>query len=110
MKVGLNLELNQEIEVSPGIKIAKKSFESLIREKSKEIQLIYLHPEGKDIRELEIRDNIALILGDHIGISRKTEKLIERLKAEKVSLGKKIYLASHAIVIANYELDRRWLK
>jgi tRNA (pseudouridine54-N1)-methyltransferase len=110
LKFGLNLELNQEIEVSPGIKIAKKSFESLIKEKSKEMQLIYLHPEGKDIRELEIRENVAFILGDHIGISRKTERLIERLKAEKVSLGKKIYLASHAIVIANYELDRRWLK
>ncbi|MGC8812614.1 MAG: tRNA (pseudouridine(54)-N(1))-methyltransferase TrmY [Candidatus Aenigmatarchaeota archaeon] len=110
LEVGLNLGLEQEINVSPGIKVAKKSFESLIKEKSKETQLLYLHPEGKDIREIEIKENVAFILGDHIGIARKTEKLIERLNIEKVSLGSKIYLASHAIVIANYELDRRWLK
>lgn len=110
LKAGLCLELNQEIEVSPGIKVAKKSFESLVKEKSKEMQLIYLHPKGKDVREMEIKENVAFILGDHVGIARKTEKLLERLKVEKVSLGKTIYLASHAIIIANYELDRRWSK
>ncbi|MEM5800911.1 MAG: tRNA (pseudouridine(54)-N(1))-methyltransferase TrmY [Candidatus Aenigmatarchaeota archaeon] len=110
LKLGANLKLNEELEISPGIKVAKKSFESLIREKIGKMQVLYLHPKGKDIREMEIEENVAFILGDHIGIARKTEKLMERLNVEKVSLGKTIYLASHAIVIVNYELDKRWLK
>ncbi len=108
LRKGLDLKLNEEREVSPGIKIAKKSFESLIKEKCKERQVFYLHPEGKDIRDIKMKENVAFIVGDHIGIPRKTEKLMERLKIQKVSLGKKIYLASHAIVITNYELDRRF--
>ena len=110
LRIGLNLQLNQEIEVSPGIKIAKRSFESIIKEKSKKMQLLYLHPEGKDIKDIKIERDVAFILGDHVGIPKKTERLIERVKAERVSLGKRVYLASHAIVIANYELDRRWLE
>ncbi|MCS7106262.1 MAG: tRNA (pseudouridine(54)-N(1))-methyltransferase TrmY [Candidatus Aenigmarchaeota archaeon] len=110
LRIGLNLKLDQEIEVSPGIKVVKRSFESLIKEKVKEMQVLYLHPEGKDIKEIEIKENVAFIVGDHVGIARKTEKLMERLNIQKVSLGKVIYLASHAIVITNYELDRRWLK
>ncbi|MFH8132181.1 MAG: tRNA (pseudouridine(54)-N(1))-methyltransferase TrmY, partial [Candidatus Aenigmatarchaeota archaeon] len=110
LRLGLNLKLNEEIEVSPGIKVAKKSFETLIKEKIKETQVLYLHPKGKDIKEVEAKEKVAFVLGDHVGIARKTEKLMERLGIEKVSLGKTIYLASHAIVIVNYELDRRWLK
>ncbi len=107
LKKGLNLKMNEEVEVWSGIKIAKKSFESLVKEKAKEFQLIYLHPKGKDIREFEFKEKVCFVLGDHIGIPRKTEKLLDRIGAERVSLGPKVYLASHCITIVNYELDRR---
>lgn len=107
LKKGLNLKFNEEINVWSGIKVAKRGFESLIKEKAKESQLIYLHPKGKDIKEFEFKENICFVLGDHIGIPRKTEKFLDRVGAERISLGNKVYLASHCITIVNYELDRR---
>jgi tRNA pseudouridine-54 N-methylase len=47
------------------------------------------------------------VLGDHKGLPKKTESLLERIGAEKVSVGKITYLASHVIVICHNELDRR---
>jgi tRNA (pseudouridine54-N1)-methyltransferase len=105
---GYNLNLNEEIKVSPGIKIVKKSFEQLIKEKLKTVKLFYLHPKGKDIRKVEFEGNICFILGDHLGLPIATEKLLKRLKIEKISLGKIEYLASSCIAICNYELDRRF--
>ncbi|MFH7882289.1 MAG: tRNA (pseudouridine(54)-N(1))-methyltransferase TrmY [Candidatus Aenigmatarchaeota archaeon] len=107
LKKGLELKLNEESYVWNGIKIVKRSFESLVKEKAKESQLIYLHPKGKDIREFEFKRDVCFVLGDHIGIPRKTEKLLDRIGAERISLGPKVYLASHCITIVNYELDRR---
>lgn len=110
LRTGLDLKLEEEVEVSPGIKIAKRSFESLIKEKSRYSQLLYLHPEGTDIREMKFEDNVCVVFGDHVGMPRKSESLLERLGTRKVSLGAMIYLASHCIVIMHNELDRRWSK
>jgi tRNA (pseudouridine54-N1)-methyltransferase len=91
---GMNLKLNESINVSPGIKIAKRSFENLVKEKAKTTQLIYLHPRGTDIKNFNFDENICVILGDHLGIPKNTEKLLKRLNVEKVSVGKTTYLAS----------------
>jgi len=106
LEKGKNLELNESLEVHPGIVISKKSFEQLIKEKAN-YQIIYLHKKGKDIREFKFRENILFVFGDYIGMPRKTEFFLDNHKAEKVSLGKIEYHASHCIVIVNNELDRR---
>ena len=107
LKAGLGLKKGEEKFVSSGIKVAKKSFEELIKEKAKSCQLIYLYPKGKDIREFEFREDFCFVLGDQKGLPKKTESLLERVGAEKVSVGKITYLASHVIVICHNELDRR---
>jgi len=107
LKEGLKLKLNEEIEVSAGIKISKKAFESLVKEKSKTSQLIYLHPKGEDLRKFNFKKDVTFILGDYIGLPRKTEKLLDRLGAKKVNLGPKILFASHCSIILHNELDRR---
>jgi tRNA (pseudouridine54-N1)-methyltransferase len=107
LEVGLGFKKGEEKIISPGIRVAKKSFEELVKEKAKSCQLIYLHPKGKDIRELEFKENFCFVLGDHKGLPKKTESLLERIGAEKVSVGKITYLASHVIVICHNELDRR---
>jgi tRNA (pseudouridine54-N1)-methyltransferase len=104
---GYNLKLGEEIEVSPGIKVAKKSFEKLVKEKLKIMQLFYLTPKGKDIREVEFTQGVGFILGDHLGLPPATEKLLKRFEVQKISLGKIEYLASNCIAVCNYELDRR---
>lgn len=108
---GLNLREDEEIDISPGIKISKKSWESLVKEKIKICKMFYLDKKGKDIREVKIEDydHVCFLLGDHKGIPQKSEKLIKKLNIEKISLGKVTYFASHSIAIAHYELDRRVL-
>ena len=106
LEKGINLKLNEKLEVYSGIIIAKKSFEQLIKEKQN-YQIIYLHKKGIDIREFKFKENILIVFGDYIGMPRKTEIFLQRHNAEKVSLGKLDYHASHCIAIVNNELDRR---
>ncbi len=107
LKDGLKLKLNEEIETSPGIKISKKSFENLIKEKSNTSQLIYLHPKGEDLRKFDFEENVTFIFGDYIGLPKKTERLLDRLGAKKISIGPVMLFASHCSVLVHNELDRR---
>ncbi|MCD6381503.1 MAG: tRNA (pseudouridine(54)-N(1))-methyltransferase TrmY, partial [Candidatus Aenigmarchaeota archaeon] len=109
LEKGLNLKTDEEINVSPGIKISKKSWESLIKEKQNECKLFYLHPKGERIDKigLEKYDRVCFILGDHKGMPKKSEQLLKKLNVKTVSLGKVMYFASHSITIVHYEFDKR---
>lgn len=110
LKKGKNLKLNEEKDLGNGIKISKKGFEVLIKEKFNEgKQLFYLHDKGKDIRDAKFKKNVVFVFGDFIGMPRKTEGLLDRYKTERVSLGPKMLFASHCIVVVNNELDRKGL-
>jgi len=96
-----------EVNVSEGIYVSKKPFETLIREKIGEgKRIVYLDIEGKDIEEFHFNGNEVFVIGDKRGLPHKTIKFLERLGAEPLSLGKIEYLASHCITILNYELDK----
>jgi tRNA (pseudouridine54-N1)-methyltransferase len=104
---GKNLKLNEEKNLGNGIKISKKSFEQLVKEKFNEgRQLFYLHDSGNDIRETKFKKDVVFVFGDFIGMPRKTEGLLDRYKAERISLGPRMLFASHCIVVVNNELDR----
>ncbi|MBM3200210.1 tRNA (pseudouridine(54)-N(1))-methyltransferase TrmY, partial [Candidatus Woesearchaeota archaeon] len=84
LTVGANLVLGEEKDVQPGVKVAKKAFETLVKEKSQTSQLIYLHPKGEDIRHFKFEPNPVFVLGDFLGLPKKTEKLLDRLGAKKI--------------------------
>ncbi|MCD6482662.1 MAG: tRNA (pseudouridine(54)-N(1))-methyltransferase TrmY [Candidatus Aenigmarchaeota archaeon] len=109
LEKGLNLKTGEEIDVSPGIKISKKSWESLIKEKQNECKLFYLHSKGERIGNIDLEkyDHVCFILGDHKGMPKKSEQLLKKLNVERISLGRVTYFASHSITIAHYELDKR---
>lgn len=107
LRKGRNLKLNEEIDVWPGIKVSKKSFEGIVKEKSKKYQLVYLHKKGKDIRKVKFKENVVFVFGDYIGMPRKTEKLLDRIGAERISLSPVMIFASHCAIIVHNELDRR---
>lgn len=110
LKKGKGLKLGEEKDLGNGIKISKKSFEQLVKERFEEgKQLFYLHNKGKDIRDIKFSKDVVFVFGDFIGMPRKTEGLLERYKAERVSLGPKMLFASHCIVVVNNELDRKGL-
>lgn len=107
LKEGLKLSLDEEKEVSPGIKVSKKSFEALAKEKSRSSQLLYLERGGEDIREFGFKENVTFVLGDYIGLPKKTERLLDRLGAKNIKIGPVTLFASHCPIIAHNELDRR---
>jgi len=90
----------------PGISLSKTSFESLIKTRAKEAQFYVLEEGGKDISAVTMGDKPVFVLGDHVGLPKKVEAFVLRY-GEKISLGKRPYLAATCITILNYMLDRK---
>jgi tRNA (pseudouridine54-N1)-methyltransferase len=90
----------------PGVSVEKLSFESLLRMKAEKSQIYVLEENGKDIDKVQISESPVFVLGDHIGLPKKVEVYALRY-GEKISLGKKPYLAATCISILNYILDRK---
>lgn len=92
-------------EILPGCSIEKKSFEKLVQEMDKEGKNVFLMDDsGKDIRNLEIKDNIVYIIGDHEGFPRDKQKFLKRI--DKLTVGPKVLFASQVITILHNEIDR----
>ncbi|MGC8572027.1 MAG: tRNA (pseudouridine(54)-N(1))-methyltransferase TrmY [Candidatus Micrarchaeia archaeon] len=90
-----------------GIKTDKKSLQEIIKEKSAQGYSIFvLNSKGDSIDNLEVKDNMLFVIGDHIGIPKKDEQFLLRY-GSKLSLGKVKYLAASCIDIINYEIDRK---
>jgi tRNA (pseudouridine54-N1)-methyltransferase len=87
-------------------KLSKTSFEAFIKAKAEQAQIYVLEEEGRDIFQCDIGENPVFVLGDHVGLPKKVEAFALRF-GEKISLGKKPYLAASCITILNYLLDRK---
>jgi tRNA (pseudouridine54-N1)-methyltransferase len=90
----------------PGLKIEKKSFQALLKEKADETSIYVLEEDGKDVFDTDIGKNPLFVLGDHIGLPKKVEGFALRY-GKKVSLAKQPFLAASCITILNYLLDRK---
>ncbi len=91
----------------PGITMAKRSFEQLVKAKAETNHSVYiLEEDGSDIRDEAIASSPVFVLGDHVGLPRNAERFALRY-GEKISLGKTPYLAATCISIINYVLDTR---
>ena len=97
-------EPGKEIEVYPGLYVSNRTFEDVIRLTVKNSKLYYLHEGGKPIGEVHFGKNVAFVLGDHKGLSGEDEAFLDGI-AERVSVGKKSYLASHVVAHVNILLD-----
>jgi tRNA (pseudouridine54-N1)-methyltransferase len=90
----------------PGITTSKTSFEALLKSKAETASIYVLEEGGNDIAKTELPANSVFVLGDHVGLPKKTEAFALRY-GEKISLGKQPYLAASCITILNYLLDRQ---
>ena len=98
----------KKIEVFPGCFIEKKSFARVVDELEQEGKKIFiLDIKGENIREIsnETLHHAVFVLGDHDGLPKKDLRKFD----DRISIGKKIYFASHTIVVVNHELDMRGL-
>jgi tRNA (pseudouridine54-N1)-methyltransferase len=91
----------------PGVATDKTSFEALLKSKAETSKIYVLEEDGKDITTDQLDSNPLFVLGDHVGMPKKAEKFALRF-GEKISLGKKPYLAASCINILNYLLDRQF--
>lgn len=92
----------------PGITKDKTSFEALLKSKAEEGKhnIYVLEEGGKDLKDVELGENPVFVLGDHVGMPKKTETFALRF-GEKISLGKTPYLAASCITVINYTLDQK---
>ncbi|AJC70959.1 hypothetical protein X802_01245 [Thermococcus guaymasensis DSM 11113] len=105
LKAGEGLrEPGKEVEVYPGLYVSNRTFEDVIRLTLKNSALYYLHEEGKPVEEVRFPTNVAFVLGDHKGLGPEDEMFLDGI-AERVSVGKKSYLASHVVAYINIFLD-----
>jgi tRNA (pseudouridine54-N1)-methyltransferase len=87
----------------PGIHYSRESFQDVVRPKR---NIFVLEEKGENVTKVELGENPVFVLGDHVGLPKKDEKFALRY-GNKISLGKKPYLAATCIDILNYILDSR---
>ena len=96
----------KKTEVFEGCFIEKKSFLGVVEQLKEEGKEIFLLDKGgEDIRKVKIKEDCVFVLGDHKGLPKKELRRLKTM-AELVSVGNKMYFASHVVSIVNNELDR----
>ena len=88
----------------PGVRTEKTSFEALLKEEAQNRTVYVLEEGGKNVQDITFGENPLFVLGDHVGLPKKTELFALRF-GEKISLGKQPYLAASCITVLNYLLD-----
>ncbi len=91
-------------KVHPGVTIEKTGFEALLKTKAQTHQTFVLEEDGEPITNTAFTENSLFILGDHVGLPKKSEAFALRF-GKKISLGRQPYLAASCITILNYTLD-----
>ncbi len=106
-KILYKYKQGKKTEVFEGCFIEKKSFFGVIEELQEEGKDIFLlDKKGEDIRKVKIKENCVFVLGDHQGLPKKELKRLKSI-VKPVSIGPRMYFASHVVSIVNNELDRR---
>lgn len=106
-KILYKYKQGKKTEVFEGCFIEKKSFFGVIEELQNEGKNIFLlDKRGEDLRKAKIKENCVFVLGDHQGLPKKELKRLKSI-VTPVSIGPRMYFASHVVSIVNNELDRR---
>ena len=104
---GLDLQLGEEIESRPGVFVAKRSFESLVRQQCESGDVYLLQKRGTDVREVAFAERSTFVFSDHLSMPKKADKFLMRLGARALSVGPKMLFASQCITLVHNELDRQ---
>jgi len=102
---GLDAINKGQEQVQEGISVRKTDLAGLVSGFAGR-DIVILKENGKDMRGMELKDPV-FILGGHLDIPESELKALERFKLKEVSVGPKSLLASHAIALANNEMDRQ---
>ena len=104
---GRGLDLDEEVQSKPGVFVAKRSFESLVRQQSEFGDVYLLQKRGTDVREVAFAERSTFVFSDHLSMPKKADKFLLRLGARALSVGPKMLFASQCITLVHNELDRQ---
>jgi len=102
---GMSKEETRPLE--SGVTVRTVSFERLVQQLAEDHELFVMDRKGTSIREQVFQGNPCFLLTDHIPMPKKTFHSLERLGANKISLGSKMLFASQCVVVIHHELDQR---
>ena len=115
LKEGLGLDSGDIRRSTPGITIRRGDLYDLIEEGGFD-PIIYLQEASRDIRGIEseieewLDKDPLFVLGDHTGLNRADEKLLDDLGASRISVGPRVLHTDHCIILLLNEIDRVALK
>jgi tRNA (pseudouridine54-N1)-methyltransferase len=92
--------------VESGITVRTISFEKLVKELAADHQLFVMDKKGAPLRGRVIAGSACFMLTDHLPMPKNSLKGLERLGAEKTSLGPKMLFASQCVLLIHNELDQ----
>jgi len=92
--------------VESGITVRTISFEKLAKELAADHQLFVMDKKGTPLRGRMIAGNACFMLTDHLPMPKNSLKGLERLGADKTSLGPKMLFASQCVLLIHNELDQ----
>ena len=104
---GRGLDLDEEVQSKPGVFVAKRSFESLVRQQSESGDVYLLQKRGTDVREVAFSERSTFVFSDHLSMPKKADRFLLRLGARALSVGPKMLFASQCITLVHNELDRQ---
>lgn len=107
LEAGSGLGKEESTALDPGVSIAARSFESLIKEVSAGDSFFVLDRKGVDIRTVNLGENPCFFLTDHIPNPKNTDRYLQRLGGTKVSVSPRMLFASQCVTLIQNELDRR---
>ena len=93
--------------VESGISVRTISFEKLVQELAVDHALYMMDRKGVSIREQVFSGKPCFLLTDHLPMPKKSFNSLERLGAEKISLGPRMLFASQCVTLIHHELDCR---
>lgn len=94
------------LESTPGIWVARQTLPGLLDAfKTSGFSPVLLHEGGEGLRQAALPDAPAFVLSDHMDFEPK--ELAALAGAPCLSVGPRVYPASHCIAVVNNELDLR---
>lgn len=95
----------EERAVEPGISVKTISFEKLVQSLASDYQLFVMDKKGSSLQAQNLERPPCFLLTDHIPMPKKSFNGLERLGAQKISLGPKMLFASQCVVLIHNALD-----
>ncbi len=92
-------------KVQEGVTVQKRGLQDFVRGFGGR-DIIILKEDGADIRDA-CPENRVFILGDHLDLPEDALKELKPFRPGAVSVGPQSLLASHAIILAHNEMDRK---